>query len=101
MQLSQISFKKFISKLAIVVVATYAVIIAISLLLTLILYFGINVYKTKIEYLIHQKTGYNLTIANINISISATLAPKIILNGTKPQNPKTPKSNVDREDLNY
>jgi uncharacterized protein (TIGR02099 family) len=91
MQLSQISFKKFISKLAIVVVATYAVIIAISLLLTLILYFGINVYKTKIEYLIHQKTGYNLTIANINISISATLAPKIILNGTKLANPQDPK----------
>ena len=91
MQLSQISVQKFISKLAIVVVATYTVIIAISLLLTLILYFGINVYKTKIEYLIHQKTGYNLTIANIDISISDTMAPKITLNGTKLTNPQDSK----------
>ena len=91
MQLSQISFKQFISKLAVVVVATYALIIATSLLLTLVLYLGINIYKIKIEHLIIDKTGYNLTISNIHIKISSTLAPKIILNDTKLVNSQNPK----------
>ncbi len=91
MQLSQILFKQFISKLAIIVVATYAVIIAISLLLTLIFYFSIDVYKTKLECLIKEKTGYSLSISKIGISLSSSLAPKITLNNTKLSNPQNPK----------
>lgn len=90
--------KAIIKKLSIYAVLSlssiWMALLAISVAVVGFIRLDQETYKHKLENLVHQETGYNLSITNLNVGLQSFIMPAIELNGISLSNPKVPSESL-------
>jgi len=88
-------------KITVYIAIGYASIVAISLIITFMVFLGIAHFKNTIEQQALKHSGYTVQIGSITSVINTNYTPEIIINNLKIQNPKNPIQVISLNKLKF